>query len=485
MPLLLLLLLIQQLSVNVKAYSYSTCTLPLNYCAHLNHYQTLTPIQNQMLQHIQTTTSSSIAITYQSPSSPSLLLEPIPTIPNIVHFVFGLGDQRADFHYAYFINVVATALVLHPTHIYMHYATEPTGEWWKEVQPLLHLIKYNLDDTKRTFGIYLKHYAHRADVVRLDALIKYGGIYLDLDALPLQSFDNLREIGVIKGALMGAEKIIDEQAAKFTTNRNHYIMVSHFHEHLKKRRNGQSIQKFDKIMNKYKNNHWKIWEEFQTDYNYNFLYEDKCRDAESNEFAKNHPQFKWWKDYEYLCNAVMMSVPDSTFMKVWLDRYKYFNDTCWNCHSVWLPTHLARNIMPENIHMLENHYPKSTFFSPGWHREDLEMLYGSGTYDFSNSYAMHMWFSSAKRIYGLEEKIQPKYFVVNNQKGKSVRGRKEWSTYQQMVRKVIPIELLHDMYVLKEKKGKQKQKKTTMKRLEPKKEKTDSLLWGVDVPMYR
>ena len=26
--------------------------------------------------------------------------------------------------------------------------------------------------------------------------------------------------------------------------------------------------------------------------------------------------------------------------------------------------------------MLENHYPKATFFSPGWHREDLEMLYG-------------------------------------------------------------------------------------------------------------
>ena len=37
-----------------------------------------------------------------------------------------------------------------------------------------------------------------------------------------------------RGALMGGEKVIDPQAAGYVEHRNHYIMVSHFHEHLKK-----------------------------------------------------------------------------------------------------------------------------------------------------------------------------------------------------------------------------------------------------------
>ena len=61
----------------------------------------------------------------------------------------------------------------------------------------------------------------------------------------------------------------------------------------------------------------------------------------------------------------------------------------------------------------------------GWHREDLEMLYGNGYYDFSNSFAMHMWFSSAKRIHGLEQKIRPSYFVTDEQKKRMGKERKK------------------------------------------------------------
>jgi len=135
--------------------------------------------------------------------------------------------------------------------------------------------------------------------------------------------------------------------------------------------------------------------------------------------------------------------------------------------------------------MLENHYPKATFFSPGWHREDLEMLYGHGSYDFSNSYAMHMWFSSAKRIFNLEMKIKPKYFIKKKEifkrirkndmeeesspnnnyeklKNRKIEERKRimkelkrhteengWSTYQLMIRSVIPEDLLFDFVMLK------------------------------------
>ena len=41
------------------------------------------------------------------------------------------------------------------------------------------------------YGFPAKHPAHRADIVRLAALISMGGVYLDTDVLVLKSFDML------------------------------------------------------------------------------------------------------------------------------------------------------------------------------------------------------------------------------------------------------------------------------------------------------
>ncbi len=475
-----------------RAYTWSRCTLPLNYCAHLDAHGTLTPVQASVLGHVRrdggdghpppppsSSSSPAASAASASASSSSSTTAPstatslvVPEIPNIVHFVFGLGDTPAEFHYAYYLNVLAAALVVRPDRILMHFATPPRGRWWTEVQPLVHPVVWDLSKFRHTSnGIPLHAYAHRADVVRLHALLEHGGIYLDLDALPLKPFDDLRRLGAARGALMGGEKVIDPQAAGYVEHRNHYIMVSHFHEHLKKfgPPGAGSRRGFDQYMNRYKQDHWKIWEEWQRDHGYNFLYEDKCRDAESNRFAEAHPRFEWWEDYEFLCNAVMLSMPQSAFMQEWLDRYIYFNDTCWNCHSVWLPTHLARNLMPETVHTLA---APATFFSPGWQPQDLEMLYGKGSYDFSHSYSMHMWFTAAKRQFPwLKRSITPGYFVAaRDRRARIADGDKEWSkrravlarrgevhdprrrggwsTYQRMIRAVIPNELRLDLFEL-------------------------------------
>ena len=462
----LLVLTLRQLAGSpAQAHPWSpSCDLPLNFCSYLDEHGALTKVQASLLWHIREerkrqglTSPSSWSYAATQQEQEGLLSSrgrhadsSAALVPNVAHFVFGLDDRPANLNYAYFLNVVSAALVLQPDKIMMHYATPPDGLWWKELQPLLHLVKYDLESTKQRFGIPLRHYAHRADVIRLEALLEHGGVYLDMDSLVLKDFaawKKLRELGGIKGALMGAEKIIDPAAAKYTENRNHYIMVSHFHEHLKKYGppGAGTLKGFDKIMNRYKNDHWKLWEEWQVEgglinSDHSFLYEDKCRDDESNDFAQNHERFAWWQDYEFLCNAVMMSKPSSPFMQEWLNRYKFFNDTCWNCHSVWLPTHLARNMMPEHVHMLDT--TGGTFFSPGWHREDLELLYGSGEFDFSDSYAMHMWYSTANRQFGLSAKVKPEYFMKKVYRQGRRRG---WTTYQKMVRSVIPADLRADL----------------------------------------
>ena len=90
-----------------------------------------------------------------------------------------------------------------------------------------------------------------------------------MDSLVLKdyaSWTKLRELGG-KKVPHGAEKIVDPVAARYTENRNHYIMVSHFHEQLKKYGppGAGTVEGFDRIMNSFKNEHWKLWEEWRAE----------------------------------------------------------------------------------------------------------------------------------------------------------------------------------------------------------------------------
>jgi len=49
------------------------------------------------------------------------------------------------------------------------------------------------------FGRPLRHFAHRADVLRLLALRRQGGIYLDMDTLCLKPFSDLLEYPCVRG----------------------------------------------------------------------------------------------------------------------------------------------------------------------------------------------------------------------------------------------------------------------------------------------
>lgn len=60
-----------------------------------------------------------------------------------------------------------------------HHFNTPTGPWFELLRPHLTLIDARVPT--RIFGNELKHFAHRSDVIRLDALLATGGIYLDID----------------------------------------------------------------------------------------------------------------------------------------------------------------------------------------------------------------------------------------------------------------------------------------------------------------
>ncbi|CAO3607246.1 unnamed protein product [Mucor hiemalis] len=110
-------------------------------------------------------------------------------IPKIVHFVYGLRDPEPTLDLIHYTAIKSAHDVLKPDKIMFHYHHMPVGENFERAKPMLSLRQVPLVTT--VFDKPVTHYAHKADVVRLQVLEKYGGIYLDLDLISLKPIDHL------------------------------------------------------------------------------------------------------------------------------------------------------------------------------------------------------------------------------------------------------------------------------------------------------
>jgi hypothetical protein len=100
-------------------------------------------------------------------------------IPNIIHFIWiGNGPPFSLLHY---LSVATAARVNRPEAMWLHFAEEPSGPWWERAKP--HLRLNPIAAPVEIFGNPLHHYAHQTDVLRLEILLRTGGIYLDLDVV--------------------------------------------------------------------------------------------------------------------------------------------------------------------------------------------------------------------------------------------------------------------------------------------------------------
>ncbi len=104
-------------------------------------------------------------------------------IPNVFHFVFGLKPDFGGkpFSLVHYLSIQSAIEVNQPERVYFHYHHEPAGYWWERIKPQLTLNQVSIPES--IFGNPLHHFAHKADVIRLEVLLEYGGIYLDLDTI--------------------------------------------------------------------------------------------------------------------------------------------------------------------------------------------------------------------------------------------------------------------------------------------------------------
>lgn len=110
-------------------------------------------------------------------------------IPKIVHFVYGLRDPDPTLDLIHYTAIKSARDVLKPDKIMFHYHYMPVGENFERARHMLTLNQVPM--VTNVFDRPVSHYAHRADVVRLQVLEEFGGIYLDLDLISLKPVDHL------------------------------------------------------------------------------------------------------------------------------------------------------------------------------------------------------------------------------------------------------------------------------------------------------
>jgi Glycosyltransferase sugar-binding region containing DXD motif len=121
------------------------------------------------------------------------------SIPRIVHVCFGLTGDFGGMPWglAHYVCLASAVKHLRPERVLFHHEFEPDGPWWELAKRIVTLVR--IDAPREAFGNPLLHHAHRADYLRLLALLEHGGIYLDADVLVVRPFDELLASSCVLG----------------------------------------------------------------------------------------------------------------------------------------------------------------------------------------------------------------------------------------------------------------------------------------------
>ena len=119
----------------------------------------------------------------------SILNKEYFVVPKIIHFT-RYSATRLTFRFHHFLSILSANTHIKPVKIMFWYEFHPQGYWWtRMLQRVPHIIMNYRKAPESIFGNKIMVAEHQSDVVRLEVLMKYGGIYLDLDVIVLKSFD--------------------------------------------------------------------------------------------------------------------------------------------------------------------------------------------------------------------------------------------------------------------------------------------------------
>lgn len=138
-------------------------------------------------------------------------------VPKLVHYIF-LGNR--DFTFFYLLSILSSYRILKPGFIFVHTEKIPNGKWWDHLLELVpNLVIIKTTRVTRIFDKPVKVVQHQADIMRIQLLMEFGGIYMDTDELALKSFDPLRVYPITLGPCrldaLGVQAIIASKNSTF------------------------------------------------------------------------------------------------------------------------------------------------------------------------------------------------------------------------------------------------------------------------------
>lgn len=116
-------------------------------------------------------------------------------VPNLVHYIW-YYPKPVPLKFHHMLSILGCQKFIQPDVIYFHTNMPPYGKYWDHIKEITSLKVIHREPSKTLFGETLEppfFNTSQSNVDRVKILTEYGGIYLDFDVIPVQSFDALRK----------------------------------------------------------------------------------------------------------------------------------------------------------------------------------------------------------------------------------------------------------------------------------------------------
>ncbi|KAL4224958.1 hypothetical protein ACF0H5_015654 [Mactra antiquata] len=137
-------------------------------------------------------------------------------IPNVAHYVW---YKRGEMSFIAFLSMLSVVRFVRPCAILIH-GELPYGRYWDAITYFYpNFVHLNQDIPEHVFGTKIRINCHSSDIMRIEALIAYGGIYLDMDTVLVRPIDSLMDFPFVlsnqRAGNFGSAFILSERNATF------------------------------------------------------------------------------------------------------------------------------------------------------------------------------------------------------------------------------------------------------------------------------
>ena len=234
-------------------------------------------------------------------------------VPNIGHMIW-IGGGPMNF--VFYLSVLSLLHVVEVDTVYIHGDKEPAGEYWQQLRNntrikfITRLPPYNIYQ-----GVIEPYYrALMSDIIRVDLMIKYGGVYTDTDAIwvkPLSLKDRGYEAVAAFDWVDWSYPFPDSVNFGLSYGKKNAPFWRIFRESMRELHN--ELHGFTGVMNPYK-----ILEKYpnliRIDPHLQVIcYQQKCHPTYVNDYhnmSKNHENMKYLQNWSEDVNAFHWTHPD-------------------------------------------------------------------------------------------------------------------------------------------------------------------------------